>query len=235
MPLIAQHTPRSIPEPSFLFANTSRRPRTTLPSKSPTKPRPHSMQSRVPLSGRDLYDSFELDLRPATQFRLMFERGDIPVKVTTAAKTTMKWKIPLSQIDVNKFLPIFIEGMIEQTPPFNFVAYHGTKDLINHLGKFHDIFPTIVLPIKKLLDCREEETIKKGMEIVKLMINLDEKLGIEIVPFFRTLLAGLAVFANTKELAGEIEDFLRFLERNGGEEAFVNIKYMIPSYDEVTI
>ncbi|KAG7394969.1 hypothetical protein PHYBOEH_004410 [Phytophthora boehmeriae] len=67
-----------------------------------------------------------------------------------------------------------------------------------------------------------------------------------LVPYYRQLLPVLNVFKSKRRNIGDAMDFqqkraqdlgevvletLELLERTGGEDAFINIKYMIPTYE----
>lgn len=70
--------------------------------------------------------------------------------------------------------------------------------------------------------------------------------GSRLVPYYRQLLPILNVFIvknnnigdkidysqrKKKTLGDLIQETLEILEQNGGDEAFINIKYMIPTYE----
>jgi hypothetical protein len=70
-------------------------------------------------------------------------------------------------------------------------------------------------------------------------------IGRTLVPFYRQLLPIMAIFSNKSKNIGDaidyaqrkgedlgelIGDTLQLLERHGGEEALVNIQYLVPTY-----
>ncbi|EGZ14338.1 hypothetical protein PHYSODRAFT_510898, partial [Phytophthora sojae] len=61
-----------------------------------------------------------------------------------------------------------------------------------------------------------------------------------LVPYYRQVLPILNMFKNKRRYLGDDVDFrqqrsqdlaLELLERTGGEDAFINIKYMVPTYE----
>ena len=69
-------------------------------------------------------------------------------------------------------------------------------------------------------------------------------MGIGLVPYYRQLLAVCNLYKNINvnlyngvdynrkaRIGDVIEDTLRFLENCGGPNAFINIKYMVPTFE----
>jgi len=72
------------------------------------------------------------------------------------------------------------------------------------------------------------------------------KIGENLVPYYRQLLPILNLFKTTNKNLGDVMEYgqrkdmnvgdlitetLQVLERTGGADAFINIKYMIPTYE----
>ena len=75
-------------------------------------------------------------------------------------------------------------------------------------------------------------------------------MGEALVPYYRQLLPILNIFRNKNMNIGDrieygqykrenvgdlIQETLELMERYGGEDAFINIKYMIPTYESVCL
>lgn len=81
-------------------------------------------------------------------------------------------------------------------------------------------------------------------KIQRILLPKDSRIAVDLVPFFRLLLPSLNLYrdhnVNLRDaidydrvgrLADVIEETLMLLERCGGKDAFVNIKYSIPTYE----
>merc|ERR1719506_2617165 len=100
----------------------------------------------------------------------------------------------------------------------------GTK-----AAKLLPLVPQLILPLKRSFFTRDPATIVKALEALQLLAVLNiykpKKLnlgdGIDYGQAKRD-------FRNIGEL---IEETLNLLEVSGGPDAFINIKYMIPTYE----
>lgn len=88
---------------------------------------------------------------------------------------------------------------------------------------------------------------------VKLLIKLvqsEEMIGESLVPYYRQLLPILNVYKNDTLNIGDSIDYaqqknrtmgdlvqstLEIFEKHGGDDAFINIKYMIPTYESAVL
>jgi hypothetical protein len=83
-------------------------------------------------------------------------------------------------------------------------------------------------------------------KILQKLVTTCEKAGEILVPYYRHLLPVLNLFVShnhnlgdaieysqryNANLADIIQKTLELLERSGGDDAFENIKYMIPTYE----
>jgi hypothetical protein len=111
--------------------------------------------------------------------------------------------------------------------------------------------PQLIVPIKKALDTRDAEviaTVCKVIQAVVLVRGGSIAVGQALVPYFRQLLPTMNIFKSSNRnlldkfdytqrkrlcLGDLIEETLQLLERYGGSDAFINIKYMVPTYESV--
>jgi hypothetical protein len=85
-------------------------------------------------------------------------------------------------------------------------------------------------------------TLKK----VQKLVLAGEMIGEALVPYYRQILPVFNMFKNKRlnigdkidysqrkneNLADLIQETLEVLEKHGGEDAYINIKYMIPTYE----
>eukprot|EP00933_Yihiella_yeosuensis_P038855 TRINITY_DN32793_c0_g1_i1.p1 TRINITY_DN32793_c0_g1~~TRINITY_DN32793_c0_g1_i1.p1 ORF type:complete len:129 (-),score=16.14 TRINITY_DN32793_c0_g1_i1:2-388(-) len=106
--------------------------------------------------------------------------------------------------------------------------------------------PSVIMPIKRALNTKDQWTMCRAINMLQLMIRCDPRVGELLVPYYRQILPMFNLFrANNLNLGDGIEygqrkrenmgdmvsETLELLERTGGEDAFINIKYMIPTYE----
>jgi hypothetical protein len=67
-------------------------------------------------------------------FRLFYERGDLPCTIEHTTKgQILKWFINnLETLNIDYYLPIFIDGLCETKYPYSFIALQGKQNEIIH-------------------------------------------------------------------------------------------------------
>ena len=82
------------------------------------------------------------------------------------------------------------------------------------------------------------------INVIRELVLCNDMVGRSLVPYYRQLLPVLNIFITKGkhigdkidysqkkgDVAGETHRLLELLEEQGGESAFVNIKFMIPTY-----
>lgn len=118
-------------------------------------------------------------------------------------------------------------------------------------GKILPVIPQLIIPLKTALNTREPLVIVKVCNMLQLMLQAggdprgESLIGQALVPYYRQLLPILNIFLNNNTNAGDgiqynqqrgenlgdkIQDTLELLEIKGGADAFINIKYLVPTY-----
>ncbi len=119
------------------------------------------------------------------------------------------------------------------------------------------VIPQLIIPLKTALNTRQKDVVIKCLKIIQALVNCDVSvaggaglIGQALVPYYRQLLPVLNIFINNNENLGDGIDYsqrkrqnlgqlimetLEQLEIHGGEDAFINIKYLIPTYQSVVI
>mmetsp|Transcript_22663 Transcript_22663/g.57913 ORF Transcript_22663/g.57913 Transcript_22663/m.57913 type:complete len:309 (-) Transcript_22663:13-939(-) len=192
---------------------------------------------------------FTADDSPVTEFRRFFERGDIPISFRHGAKKGIEWKVEPDKLDYLHYLPIFFDGIMEKQDPFATLAECGVYDMLK-VGR-HQVLkciPSLIMPIKRSLDSRDGEIMAKMLCVLQQLVKSDEGVGEALVPYYRQLLPCFNLYKSANHNLGDkiyyaqrkrqnmgdlIEETLAILERHGGEDAFINIKYMIPTYESL--
>ena len=194
------------------------------------------------------------DMRPAeaTTFRKFYERGDLPIAIHHAGMgNKLKWKAQIEELDFHHYLPIFFDGMREKKDPYRFLSVQGVYDLLEHGGaKILPVIPQLILPIKAALNTRDPEVICTTLKILQMLVVSGEMIGEALVPYYRQILPIFNLYKNFNSNMGDgidysqqkrlnlgdlIQETLELFEIHGGEDAFINIKYMIPTYESCVL
>eukprot|EP00904_Undaria_pinnatifida_P003430 jgi/Undpi1/13088/HiC_scaffold_8.g02750.m1 len=182
----------------------------------------------------------------ATLFRKYYVRGDLPICVDhRGQRNGIRWTIPPAELDFHVYLPIFFDGLREVEDPYRFLAVQGTLDMIEGAPeKVLPVIPQLVLPTKTALNTREPRIICPTLKILQQMILLCPMIGQALVPYYRQILPVFNLFRGKNANMGDSIDYnqrsrtnigelvmetLEVMEQFGGPDAFINIKYMIPT------
>jgi hypothetical protein len=187
---------------------------------------------------------------PNTEFRRFYERGDLPIQIDHGGVgNRIQWKIEIDKLDFHHYLPLFFSGMRELEQPYEFLAFAGVIDMIdNGIGKVLPVIPQLIIPIKTALNTRMPAVIVRVLRVLQRMVRSEEFIGQALVPYYRQILPVLNIFVRNVVNQGDtidyaqrrgnnigdlIQDTLELLEMHGGEDAFINIKYLIPTYQSI--
>lgn len=189
---------------------------------------------------------------PATEFRRFYERGDLPIAIQHRANgNKIDWKVDIEKLDYHHYLPIFFDGLREKEEPYNFLATQGCFDLLEKGGsKILPTIPQLIIPIKTALNTRDPGIITKMLKVLQQLVVSGELIGEALVPYYRQILPVFNLFKAKNNNCGDqieygqrkravmgdlIEETLQLFEIHGGEDAFINIKYMIPTYESCVL
>jgi hypothetical protein len=189
---------------------------------------------------------------PNTEFRRFYERGDLPISIEhRGVGNRILWKVDIEKLDYHHYLPIFFDGLREKEEPYRFLAVQGTFDMLEHgLTKILPVIPQLIIPIKTALNTRENTVIVIVLKVLQQLVVSGEMIGEALVPYYRQILPVLNIFKNKNVNVGDtivynqrkrmilgdlIQETLELLEMHGGEDAFINIKYMCPTYESCVL
>ncbi|CAJ0586765.1 unnamed protein product, partial [Mesorhabditis spiculigera] len=183
-------------------------------------------------------------------FRHYFSTGALPVKIdhnSVGPPTKLKWTYTqreLSEEMLRMLLPKFALGLPLLDQPYRFVAERGFGDLLDACKSSRPVIaslPQIVRAIRAALYSFDNH---KKREMLKALIKLSmiQGVGPALVPFYRQLLPPLRVVNHIsaadrnkisidRDLERDIEVTLNELEKSGGPNAYINIKYVLPMYE----
>jgi len=196
---------------------------------------------------------------PNTELRRFYERGDLPIQIDHGGVANrLAWKVEIQKLDFHHYLPIFFDGLREIEPPYAFVAEQGVMDMLEAgAHKVLPVIPQLIIPVKTALNTRDRIVVVKVLKILQALVNCDVAvsggaglIGQALVPYYRQILPVLNIFINKNDNLGDAIDYgqrkrmnlgelitqtLEQLEMHGGEDAFINIKYLVPTYQSVVI
>ncbi|XP_033932915.1 parkin coregulated gene protein-like [Pseudochaenichthys georgianus] len=183
-------------------------------------------------------------------FRMFYERGDFPMALHRNAKGS-QWRVDIEKLDYHHYLPLFFNGLCETEHPYEFFARQGVHDMLEHGGtKILPVIPQLIIPIKNALNTRNRQVICNTLKVLQQLVMSGGTVGEALVPYFRQILPIFNIFKNININSGDgvvygqqrrqnigelIKETLMMLERYGGKDAFINIKYMVPTYQSCMV
>ncbi|KAG5442258.1 Parkin coregulated protein [Clonorchis sinensis] len=190
----------------------------------------------------------EQKLERPTQFRKFYERGDFPLALEHDSRgSKIAWKVDLEKIDYHYYLPLFFEGLAETEHPYALFALNGVHDLLKRGdGRVLPVVPQLIIPIKKALELKNHKVCCTVLKALQHLVVCENMIGEALVPYYRQILPVLNKFINKNKNLGDgidygqqkgenlgelIQETLQLMEKHGGENAFINIKYMVPTYE----
>ena len=190
----------------------------------------------------------------ASEFRRFYDRGDLPIIIEhSGSGCKLKWTkdVDLTQLDYHHYLPIFFEGLREKQEPYRFLAVQGIFDLLEHgQARVLPVIPQLIIPIKTALNTRDHDIISITLKVMQRLVTCSETIGEALVPYYRQILPIFNLFRHQNHNTGDkidysqrkesnlgdlIQETLELFEQCGGEDAFINIKYMIPTYESCVL
>ena len=100
------------------------------------------------------------------------------------------------------------------------------------------------------LNTRDAEIISITLKILMALVTCSDTIGEALVPYYRQILPVMNLFKIKNSNLGDgidysqrkgqnigdlIQQTLEMFEIHGGEDAFINIKYMIPTYESCVL
>lgn len=128
--------------------------------------------------------------KPATSFRMYYDRGDLPIKMEyLIGGDKISWTVDIDKLDYSLYLPLFFDGLSETIHPYKTFARQGVQDLLSNGGdKIYAIIPQLIIPIKNALNTKNIEVMCTTLKIIQQLVNASDLIGPGLVPFYRQLL-----------------------------------------------
>ncbi|CAI5442055.1 unnamed protein product [Caenorhabditis angaria] len=189
----------------------------------------------------------------SAQFRALFIRGDLHVRILHSGgpgekPNELQWaKDPtlMKSETICALLAKFSSGISLLDHPYRFVAETGITDLLialkNH-QQLTSVLPQLVRGLRAGFYSFDNEKKKFCLRTLSRIASMDS-IGPQLVPFYRQLLPPLrnvrqsrsrsdrVHYDKGRQLEEMITSTLNDLERSGGANALINIKYLLPHYD----
>jgi hypothetical protein len=132
-------------------------------------------------------------------------------------------------------------------------------------AKVLPVIPQLIIPIKSkfriwpfkprivfsaALNTRDIEIIQITLKVLQALVLCSDTIGEALVPYYRQILPVLNLYKTknmnlgdkidyaqrkTLNLGDLIQQTLEIFETHGGEDAFINIKYMVPVYESCVL
>merc|ERR1719240_1371576 len=196
--------------------------------------------------------AFKRRLIKPSEFRRFYDRGDLPIQIFHGSVGgKIAWKVDIEKLDYHHYLPIFFDGLREKEDPYRFLSVQGVYDMLDKGGsKILPVVPQLIIPVKTALNTRDPEVIATCLKVLQALVLSGEMVGEALVPYYRQILPIFNIFKNKNLNLGDkidysqrkrmnlgdlIEETLEIFEIHGGEDAFINIKYMIPVYESCVL
>jgi len=190
--------------------------------------------------------------KETTQFRRFYDRGDLPISRNFGEESgPIHWKVSPDLLDYHHYLPVFFDGLRETEEPYWYFAYYGTLDLISQgPNKILQVVPQLIIPMKKDLNTRDPEILCRIMSVIQALVKADPLVSEALVPYYRQILPIFNEFFLANHNLGDkieysqrkktnlsdlIHETLEEMEKTGGPEAYINIKYMLPTYQSALV
>ena len=108
------------------------------------------------------------------------------------------------------------------------------------------MIPQLIIPIKTALNTRDQEIICEILKTLQKLVVSGDMIGEALVPYYRQILPVFNLMKTKNLNIGDsidygqqkrsnigdlIDETLELFEIHGGEDAFININYMIPTYE----
>ncbi len=117
-------------------------------------------------------------------------------------------------------------------------------------AKVLPVIPQLIIPVKTALNTRDSEIIAITLKILQALVTCSDTIGEALVPYYRQILPIMNLFKTKNLNMGDkidysqrkgnnlgdlIQQTLEMFEMYGGEDAFINIKYMVPTYESCVL
>ena len=119
---------------------------------------------------------------PRSFFPALYQRGELPC--TIIFKSTGKaisWLVPLDALDLEYYLPIFIDGIRCKAEPYKFLARNGCSDLIeaaaSQPARVLPSINAIVKGLKYAMSTHDDDTLRAALATTTQLVRAVPEVG----------------------------------------------------------
>jgi len=191
-------------------------------------------------------------MKGITLLRRFYDRGDLPICVKHCPQENeINWKVEVEKLDFHYYLPIFFDGLRDKEEPYFFFSRRAILDMIDKgPDRVVAVLPQLIIFVKNALNTRDPDIVQTTLKILQTMVKADDRIGESLVPYYRQLLPIFNLLKAKNRNSGDSIDYsqrkrnnvgelihetLEMLEMYGGPDAYINIKYMIPTYESCMV
>lgn len=193
---------------------------------------------------------------PQTTFASMYGRPGFPL--TTLYGSRSRWLVPMEKVDYEIYMPVMVDGLRNRARPYGTCAAYGLWDMLDkdETGeRVLSALPRTVFPLRRALDRgpRDWPTVVRALKTLRRLATVGvggSRVGMALMSYYRQLLPPIGRYMRTathvtstdglnpniryniKDLCAET---LATLNLAGGPCAFANIKYVIPTYENINV
>jgi hypothetical protein len=150
---------------------------------------------------------------PPTKFAEMYHQGDLPCRVDLKGGDdddedkkpggppggrAVLWTTPIKQVDLEKYFPIFVEGLREQVEPLIFLSQKALDEVIAscNIKTLLANLRGIIYPLKDNLRTLDDEICVKTLNVILKLAKRSDKIAEAFVPHFPIILPSVDLLRN---------------------------------------
>jgi hypothetical protein len=189
-------------------------------------------------------------------FELFYVRSDLPLRINhnrSATARELEWAhADEDKINLEKWIPVFFQGLVYTTEPLEFIANEGIKKLLPIAGgaRIAAMLPEILTPLMIALASDDQRAVAAAMRSVQLLTQLDATVAQQLIHQYSRLVpyfnkhriqpsssgSGDAIDYGQNDktkinLADLGQQTLKIMEETGGAYAQQRIKFCMPTYE----
>lgn len=163
-----------------------------------------------------------------TKFRKLCDAGSLPVRLNHGGSggSGVAWKTDPRHVDVEAFLPLFFEGVMETEHPYRTLAVRGAEELVRACEE-EDLLaaiPRLVMPMKRTLDGGAPAAVAATLDLLRKLTHAGPNVGSALVPYYRQLLPAFNAYRNRGDVfvsLSDLRDGHHWREQRVGDQSLV--------------
>ena len=186
---------------------------------------------------------------PRSFFPSRYDRGELPCTIRfSSGGKALRWSGPIEALDLEYYIPIFVDGIRINTDPCKFMARQGSKELIDAtIGKPNLLLPVmqdICKGIRWAMSTQIDDNLRAALSLLRQMLKLHPVvIGKALIPFYKIFLPvlnlnierfsdiGDSIDYKEQDIGPMVCEVLEMLETTGGDNAYAQIKFNVPLYE----